>query len=90
MPILLRAQFNGLITNKFMHVLDFGNVRGVDMIRFSERPEVLEKAKLIKRDNVFMFIFIGILVFHSSSVRFSSPHFMALSSKRKHGDKRVF
>ena len=50
------------ITNKQMRVLGLGNVRGVDMIRFSKRPKVVEKAKLIKKDGAFTFIFVGRIV----------------------------
>lgn len=39
-----------------------GNVKGVDMIRFSRRPEVMEKAKSIKDNNMFTFIFVGRIV----------------------------
>lgn len=50
------------ITKKPMKVLGYGNVRGVDMGRFSRRPEVEELAKEIKKENVFTFIFVGRIV----------------------------
>ncbi|MBQ5872556.1 MAG: glycosyltransferase family 4 protein [Bacteroidales bacterium] len=50
------------ITNKPMKVLGYGNVRGVDMKRFSRRPEVEEMAKGIKKDGIFTFIFVGRIV----------------------------
>lgn len=54
---------NNRITKKPMHVLGYGNVRGIDMARFNpELEEVREKAKEIRKDGVFTFIFIGRLV----------------------------
>lgn len=53
---------NGGITRKPMKVLGYGNVRGVDMERFSLRSEVLERAKEIKKEGVFTFVFIGRIV----------------------------
>ena len=50
------------ITKKPMKVLGYGNVRGVDMERFSKRPEVKELAKEIKKENIFTFIFVGRIV----------------------------
>lgn len=50
------------ITNKSMKVLGYGNVRGVDMVRFSRRPEVEEMAKEIKKKGIFTFIFVGRIV----------------------------
>jgi glycosyltransferase involved in cell wall biosynthesis len=50
------------ITNKPMKVLGYGNVRGVDMERFSRRPEVEEMAKGIKKEGIFTFIFVGRIV----------------------------
>ena len=52
----------GRITKKEIKVLGFGNVRGVDMERFSRRPEVMEQAKAIRNDNVFTFLFVGRIV----------------------------
>lgn len=50
------------ITKKPMKVLGYGNVRGVDMERFSRRPEVEKLAKEIKKDGIFTFIFVGRIV----------------------------
>lgn len=50
------------ITSKPMKVLGYGNVRGVDMQRFSLRPEVLEKAVPLKNKKVFTFVFVGRIV----------------------------
>lgn len=50
------------ITNKPMKVLGYGNVRGVDMERFSRRQEVEEMAKGIKKEGIFTFIFVGRIV----------------------------
>ena len=50
------------ITKKPMKVLGYGNVRGVDMNRFSRRPEILCKANELLKDNTFTYIFVGRLV----------------------------
>ena len=50
------------ITRKPMKVLGYGNVRGVDMVRFSRRPEVMAMADEIKKDGVFTFLFVGRIV----------------------------
>ena len=50
------------ITKKPMKVLGYGNVKGVDMVRFSLRPEVVLAAKSIKKEDVFTFIFVGRIV----------------------------
>lgn len=50
------------ITNKPMKVLGYGNVRGVDMEKFSRRTEVEGMAKGIKKDGIFTFIFVGRIV----------------------------
>ena len=52
----------GKITNKPLRVLGYGNVMGVDMERFSRRPEVIELANQLRDDNKFTFIFVGRLV----------------------------
>lgn len=52
---------NNGITKKTIRVLGYGNVRGVDMKYYSRRPEIVEKAKEIKKD-VFTFIFVGRIV----------------------------
>ncbi len=53
---------NGKITKKDMKVLGYGNVRGIDMQRFSCRPEVVELAKTIRDNDVFTFLFVGRIV----------------------------
>lgn len=50
------------ITKKPMKVLGYGNVRGVDMERFSKRKEILESTIQIKNNNVFTFLFVGRIV----------------------------
>jgi len=54
-------QNNG-ITKKPLKVLGYGNVRGIDLVRFSYRPEVVQMAKSIRKDNVFTFVFVGRIV----------------------------
>lgn len=49
------------ITKKDMKVLGYGNVRGIDMERFSRRPEVMEKAEELKSE-AFTFLFVGRIV----------------------------
>ena len=53
---------NNGITKKPMKVLGYGNVMGVDMERFSRRPEVMAKVALLKREGVFTFLFVGRIV----------------------------
>ncbi len=53
---------NNNLTRKPIRVLGYGNVKGVDMKRFSLRPEVLEQARKIKNPNVFVFVFVGRIV----------------------------
>lgn len=50
------------ITKKPIKVLGYGNVRGVDMLRFSRRPEVEEKAAVLRDDSKFTFVFVGRIV----------------------------
>ena len=50
------------ITKKPMKVLGYGNVCGVDMVRFSKRPEVLCKAKELLKEGTFTYVFVGRLV----------------------------
>lgn len=50
------------ITKKPMKVLGYGNVRGVDMEKFSRRQEVEEMAKKMKQEGIFTFIFVGRIV----------------------------
>lgn len=53
---------NNGITSKPMKVLGYGNVMGVDMKRFSRRPEVMEKAVLLQKEGMFTFVFVGRIV----------------------------
>ena len=50
------------ITKKPMRVLGYGNVRGVDMERFSKRTEVVEASEKIRSKDVFTFLFVGRIV----------------------------
>jgi glycosyltransferase involved in cell wall biosynthesis len=50
------------ITHKPMKVLGYGNVRGIDMGAFSRRPEIMDKAEKLRRDDLFTFIFVGRIV----------------------------
>ena len=54
-------QNNG-ITKKPLKVLGYGNVRGIDLNRFSYRPDVVLLANSIKKENVFTFVFVGRIV----------------------------
>ncbi|MBO5677411.1 MAG: glycosyltransferase family 4 protein [Bacteroidaceae bacterium] len=47
------------ITKKPMRVLGFGNVRGVDMDKFSRRPVVMNLARQLRNDGTFTFLFVG-------------------------------
>ncbi len=50
------------ITKKPMKVLGYGNIKGVDMERFSKRPDIVEASKSIRKDGVFTFFFVGRVV----------------------------
>ena len=50
------------ITRKPMKVLGYGNVKGVDMERFSLRPEIVKLAERLRRQEVFTFLFVGRVV----------------------------
>ena len=50
------------ITNKPMKVLGYGNIKGVDMMHFSRRPEVMELAQKLKKEGMFTFLFVGRVV----------------------------
>ena len=50
------------ITKKPIKVLGYGNVRGVDMTRFSRRPEVMENAQALLDKDKFTFVFVGRIV----------------------------
>lgn len=50
------------ITNKPMKVLGYGNVKGIDLTHFSRRPEVMELAQELRKEDVFTFLFVGRIV----------------------------
>lgn len=50
------------ITEKDIHILGYGNVRGVDMVRFSKRPEVMAEAQRLRDETLFTFVFVGRIV----------------------------
>lgn len=50
------------ITKKRMKVLGYGNVRGIDMVRFSKRPEVTDVSNTLKSNAIFTFLFVGRIV----------------------------
>lgn len=50
------------ITKKPMRVLGYGNVRGVDLMKFSRRPEVVEQANVLRKKDMFTFVFVGRIV----------------------------
>lgn len=50
------------ITQKPLHIIANGNVRGVDLTYYDRTPEVNEKARDITTKNCFTFCFIGRLV----------------------------
>ena len=52
----------GKITKKPLKVLGYGNVMGVDMERFSRRPEVMKLAEKLRDDGMFTFVFVGRIV----------------------------
>ena len=53
---------NNSITRKPMKVLGYGNVMGVDMKYYSRRPEVMDKSALLRKEDVFTFLFVGRIV----------------------------
>ena len=53
---------NNGITKKPLKVLGYGNVRGIDLCRFSRREEVMEMAGAIRKNDVFTFLFVGRIV----------------------------
>lgn len=50
------------ITKKSMRVLGYGNVRGIDMQKFSHRKIIVDLARGIAKENIFTFLFVGRLV----------------------------
>ena len=53
---------NNRITKKPLRVLGYGNVRGIDMERFSVRPKIKEIANQLRKNDIFTFVFIGRIV----------------------------
>lgn len=53
---------NNGITKKPIRVLGYGNVKGVDMVRFSRRPEVKAAAAKLQDETLFTFVFVGRIV----------------------------
>lgn len=53
---------NNGITKKPIKVLGYGNVRGVDMVRFSKRPEVMTAASELRDEEKYTFVFVGRIV----------------------------
>lgn len=51
------------ITRKPIRVLGYGNCRGIDLDRFNpENPEVIDEARVIRKDGMFTFVFVGRIV----------------------------
>ncbi len=50
------------ITKKPLRVLGYGNVQGIDLNRFSLRPDVFKWSEEIHKKNVFTFLFVGRIV----------------------------
>lgn len=53
---------SGRITKKPLKVLGYGNVMGVDLVRFSRRPEVELMAQQLRDPKQFTFVFVGRIV----------------------------
>lgn len=53
---------SGNITRKPLKVLGYGNVMGVDMSRFTRRPEVMKIAEGIRNESIFTFVTVGRIV----------------------------
>lgn len=55
------------ITRKELHVLGFGNVRGIDLSHYDRSSDVMERARELRRragagDGTFVFVFVGRIV----------------------------
>lgn len=50
------------ITSKPLNVLAHGNVRGIDLNHYRRSDEVVQQAKILRKDNTITYIFIGRLV----------------------------
>ena len=53
---------NNKITSKPLKVLGYGNVKGIDMTRFSRREPVMKTAESLRNPNIFTFLFVGRIV----------------------------
>lgn len=53
---------SGKITKKPLKVLGYGNVMGVDMERFSRRPELVTIANQLRDNSKFTFVYVGRIV----------------------------
>ena len=53
---------SGNITKKPLKVLGYGNVKGVDMEKCARRPEVMEIAERLRKEESFTFLFVGRVV----------------------------
>ncbi len=53
---------NNGITRKPLRVLGYGNVKGIDTLRFSRRQQVMELSESIRKNDVFTFLFVGRIV----------------------------
>ena len=53
---------NNHITRKDIHVLGYGNVRGIDLEHYSRNEEVMNSASAIHQDGIFTFVFVGRVV----------------------------
>lgn len=58
----VKADLQRHITRKPMKVLGYGNVKGMDMERFSLRPEIVDAAKGLRSRNLFTFLYVGRIV----------------------------
>ena len=58
----VKADLQHHITRKPMKVLGYGNVKGVDMERFSLRLEIVDAAKGLRSRNLFTFLYVGRIV----------------------------
>ena len=58
----VKADLQHHITRKPMKVLGYGNVKGVDMERFSLRPEIVDAAKGLRSRKLFTFLYVGRIV----------------------------
>ncbi len=53
---------NNGITHKPIHVLGYGNIKGIDLGRFDKTAEVLELAKKLRKEELVTFISVGRIV----------------------------